>query len=87
MHVAPSAVRMTCVLCPYSACLPVLNALRTEGLDGLLNDLVIASSEDVSTSLSPSQSDVKTSVTEIAKELAGENKDNCEATNANTSKV
>ncbi|CDJ62192.1 SAG family member [Eimeria necatrix] len=70
-------------------CLPVLNALRTEGLDGLLSELVKASSEEVRSSLSPqtkSESDKKTTVVEIAQELAGENKENCEAADANTSK-
>ncbi|CDJ62194.1 SAG family member [Eimeria necatrix] len=78
---APAAEEKT------DACLPILNALRTEGLGGLLSELVKATSDEVKSSLSPpTKSDTKTSVTDIVKELAGESKDSCDATNANTSK-
>lgn len=78
---------MARVLCYYSVCLHTLNALRTEGLGQLLNELVKATSKEIETSLSPpTKSESKKSATEIAQVLAGE-KESCEAANANESKV
>ncbi|CDJ62193.1 SAG family member [Eimeria necatrix] len=63
-------------------CLPVLNKLRVEGLNNLLSELAKAEENDVTSSLQPSKKlGDKTKVTEIAVELAGEDK-NCAATNA-----
>lgn len=71
-----------CLICAYSACLPVLNTLRVERLKNLLSELSKADESDVASSLQPSKKiEEKTKVTEIAVELAGED-EQCAATNA-----
>lgn len=78
---------VACPICPYSECLPVLNKLRVEGLNNLLSELAKAEEDDVTSSLQPSKKiGDKTKVTEIAVELAGEDK-SCAATNAAASPV
>ncbi|CDJ62199.1 SAG family member [Eimeria necatrix] len=60
------------------ACLPILDALRTEGLNGQLAKLTKASDDDVNGSLSALQKSGKTKVIEIAAELAGSDKTSCD---------
>ncbi|CDJ62196.1 SAG family member [Eimeria necatrix] len=68
------------------ACLLVLNSLRAKGLNGLLNELTKANEDEVRESLQPAgKSGNKTSVIEIAQELAGTDKSTCDATTANKS--
>lgn len=73
------------VICRYSECLPILNALRTEGLNGLLKGLVEAGDGEAS-QIQPLARSGKTTI-QIASELAGTNKESCDATNANQSQV
>ncbi|CDJ37177.1 SAG family member (sag13) [Eimeria tenella] len=74
---APSASKKT------TECLPILNALRTEGLNGLLKGLVEAGDGEAS-QIQPLARSGKTTI-QIASELAGTNKESCDATNANQS--
>lgn len=75
------------MLSPYSACLPILNGLRTEGLSAVLVELKKAEEQDVSGSLTGLLPESKTKVTDIAAELAGSDKASCDGAAIKDSKV